>query len=276
MGEEVGRGGEVFRLHEPAAFADIGPQGMRCLRGVERGGREIGIRRGLPAEIDELQPQGRPAMAAADGRGQALRARGERRMSAVAVGDDRRRQRPGNREGRIVERHARFRLGDVGPRVAVDDLAVVGERLKAVGEALGDQECAAVFRREPFGMPLEKRRRIGPQVHGHVVDLATDARHEPGLGVRRGLVVEAADRAAIAGDGMIHLHGAEWKTVGGECVGRPEPGEFAAVVGMPPPFDEAEAVEGEGREREAAHAEPASADAGTSGVERIGLKSTLG
>jgi hypothetical protein len=41
-------------------------------------------------------------------------------------------------------------------------------------------------------------------------------------------------------------------------------------------LDEAEAVERERCNGEAAHAEPASSDAGTSGEERIGLKSTVG
>ena len=145
-----------------------------------------------------------------------------------------------------------------------------------MGEALGNQDRAAVLRREPLGMPLEKRRRIGPQIHGYVVDLATDAGDEPGFSVGRGLVVEAADRAAPPRDRVIHLHGAEWKTVGGESVGRPEPGKLAPLVGVPPPLDEAKAVERKGRDRETAHAEPASRNAGTRGAERIGLKSTVG
>src|SRR5450755_3748909 len=98
------------------------------------------------------------------------------------------RSRPLDRERRIVPAHTASRVGDVATTHLVENLAIIGERLKAVREASRDVEGLSILRAQLDAMPTAIGGRVWTQVNRHVEDGATHAAHQLGLTVGFGLI----------------------------------------------------------------------------------------
>src|SRR5216684_2269712 len=152
------------------------------------------------------------------------------RPGAVAGADDADRLRPGYRESGVVAAEARFRLGRVERRDLVEHLGVVDEALEAVGEALGHIERAPVLGIEAEAFPASVGRRARADVDDHVENGAAHAADDLGLGVRRLLVVEAAQRAGAAVIGQAFLDDGGGDAMRLELARTPDAREEATLV----------------------------------------------
>src|SRR5918992_3206845 len=77
---------------------------------------------------------------------------------------------PGDIESGVVPPHPAGVFGGVKLRHLVEDLGLVCQRLKPMGEAFGDVKHLAIVRRQFHSHPLREGRRIGPQVDDHVIN----------------------------------------------------------------------------------------------------------
>ena len=93
------------------------------------------------------------------------------------------RQRPANVESGIIKSAPSFGVRSIGCRVAVNELGVVAQGLKTVGQPLRHEQGNRVRRREMLGMPLQERGRIAAEVYDDVPDLTADARDQFHLSV---------------------------------------------------------------------------------------------
>ena len=99
----------------------------------------------------------------------------EQRPLPVPVGNHRDRQRPGQREGRIVPAKPARRFRHISRRQHVVNFARISQRLKAVGKPVGHVKLAAVtFRKFDIKM-LQICSRTGTNIDNHVVDGASRA-----------------------------------------------------------------------------------------------------
>ena len=153
--------------------------------------------------------------------------------SPVLVGDQRHRLRPRDGERRVVVAQAALAAGRVELAHLIADLGAVSERLVAVREHGRHVQRAAVILVELDGEVLQVGRRVGSQVDDHVVDRASGAAHELGLGGRRHLVVHAAQRAAPVVEGHVALGNERRNAVRLELLPAEGACEKAAVVLAP-------------------------------------------
>jgi hypothetical protein len=89
----------------------------------------------------------------------------------------RNRHRPLNADRRIVPQETAFVLGNVKVRAFIGKSSDLAEHAKPMGKPWRDIELSLVFRREFHAEPLSKRRRTGPDIHGHIKHDALDGRH---------------------------------------------------------------------------------------------------
>src|SRR5881394_2356347 len=138
--------------------------------------------------------------------------------------------------------------------MAVEQLHVVAERLKSVGEALRDQQRTTVLRGQYLRAPIEIRRRAPPQVERDVPNLAAQTGHELRFRVRRALEVQPANRASSRRIRMVDLSDPVRPTRLRELVGAEYARQEAALVADALPFDELDAAEREIVDCETLHA----------------------
>src|SRR5207247_10104271 len=125
----------------------------------------------------------------------------EGRERGVPFRDLRRRERPIDRERRVVPADAHRRRRRVRRRDQVLELGGVLQRQEAVGETGRDVQLVSPLRGELYREPPEQHRGLSPQIDDDVVDRTCDATHELRLLVRRYLQVQAAQRAATRVEG---------------------------------------------------------------------------
>jgi hypothetical protein len=161
-----------------------------------------------------------------------VRCRVEIRIVAVARVDRGHRRRPGDAEGRVVETHTVGELRPVGLAHHVEHRAVVGERLEAVRDAGRDVDRITGFGLQRHGQVSKERRRLGAQVHDHVVHPPALAAHELRLPGRRPGEVQSAQRAAkpVVRDARLHHVHADARAR--ELLPAPGAREEAALVGI--------------------------------------------
>ena len=147
----VAREQRVVTLH----LVDLDQLALRAGHHLERkvqlGARQVlgaqeGVRRRRGAEVDEdvaLVVERRPAMPALHARTPS-NPPSNAAKAEVARREARRRLGPVDRQARVVVAHAVLQPGAVGGAVLVEQLAVVGEGLEAVGAAGRDQDLALV------------------------------------------------------------------------------------------------------------------------------------
>ena len=137
---------------------------------------------------------------------------------AVLVGQHRggRRDRPGDAEIGIVPQHAAIVRRRVGARHLVEHLGVGLERAEAVREADRHEELRPVLGRNLGGDVAAEGRRAAPQIDRDVEDAPARHPDQLGLGVRRGLEMQAADRARLRRARMIVLDEFEVDAGGGQ------------------------------------------------------------
>lgn len=121
-------------------------------------------------------------------------------------------------ERRIIPAEAAGEIGRKEFRHLVKHLAIVHEALKAMGEAAGNVELAAVFGRQFKALPLAKGRRIGAHVDQDVENFADGAADQLDFGFWLRLEVEAADGAALAGERKVALRPAGVQAQPGEFI----------------------------------------------------------
>src|SRR5262249_6987833 len=119
----------------------------------------------------------------------------ERRPAPVTWGNHRHRERPLDRQARIVVQEAALRLGVVRSAHLVRNLSPILKNLVAVSETLRNVQRAPVFVVETDGVALEEGRRLRAEVDDDVEDRAARAADELHLRVRRELKMHASDRS---------------------------------------------------------------------------------
>ena len=192
VGEQRLAPGMVLGLHQPAGLADQQAQRIPGLGRAQGRCGQVGVRGRRAAEVEEGQRQRGAAMTTLQTATPRI-GRVDHRLPGVARRQACERQRPGDREARIEGVQPGIGRGDVGRRVAVEHLDIVGQRLQAVGAALRDQQRHAVVGREPLGVPLQEGRRAAAQIDRDVPDLAAQAADE--LRSRRAAAAGSAGRA---------------------------------------------------------------------------------
>src|SRR5262245_30650558 len=134
-------------------------------------------------------------------------------------------------------------LGRVELRDLVEDLAVVLEGLEAVRQSLRDvHRLAAVRAQLDREVPVE-RRGASAKVDDDVVDRATGAAHELGLGERLDLVVHSAQRPSLRIEGGAALSDAGLEAALRELAFAPRTREEPALVADRLRFDDVRAGE---------------------------------
>src|SRR5205814_811821 len=123
----------------------------------------------------------------------------------VAFGEDGIGERPLNGHMRIVPTQAARELGEIELGHLVEDLAVVGKALEAVGDSARDIQSTAIFIAQLKALPLAEGRGIAAHIHKNVENGACGAADEFDLrfGVR--LKMHAADHGALFGQGEVAL-----------------------------------------------------------------------
>jgi len=114
--------------------------------------------------------------------------------------------------------------------MAIPQLHAIGQRLEAVGEAQRDQQRPAVHRGQPFGVPVQERRRAGPQVDRRIPYLAAQAADKLGLGMRRVREVHTAHGPARGGEGVIDLGDGPSPASGPQLLGAEQTQQEAARI----------------------------------------------
>ena len=84
-----------------------------------------------------------------------------------------------------------LRFGMMGLGVQVDQLAVIGQSLEAMGKTLGNDEAGVVRLGQDNPLPGQEGRRVLAQIHSYVVDLAPKTSHHLDLRMRWMLEVES-------------------------------------------------------------------------------------
>ena len=97
---------------------------------------------------------------------------GQQLLSGVSLRDQDRWFRPGDIENRVQRTEACFGIGAVGGTVQINELGVVNQRLKAMGESGRDQKARTVSVLQDLTMPPEERWRTSSNIH-HDVKYAT-------------------------------------------------------------------------------------------------------
>ena len=126
---------------------------------------------------------------------------GDRAMPGLARDDETFGGGPLDAQSGVVPADPAGRLRHVVVRHLVEDLGVVLEGLVALCESLGDVGEALVGGGQLDAEPFDAGRRVGAQVDHDEEDRAARAADELDLGVRRLLVVQAAERVDVAGCG---------------------------------------------------------------------------
>ena len=116
-------------------------------------------------------------------------------IAAVLVRDHGRLAWPRDGESRVVPADAALAFRCIELVDEVERLGIVGQREKAVGEALGHVHHPAVLGRQLGTEALAEGRRALPQVEDRVVERPADAADDLGLGLGGKLVVHAAQRS---------------------------------------------------------------------------------
>ena len=93
-------------------------------------------------------------------------------MRLISIGPVSDRQRPGYTEARIEGIERAFCVRMICSRVQIEELAVVRERLEAVGEAFGDHQGSMIRSTQMFGVPAQETRRVSPDIDRDIEDLA--------------------------------------------------------------------------------------------------------
>ena len=122
----------------------------------------------------------------------------EERIASVALRKDRVGQRPVDAELGIVPSHAARELGLVGLGHLVEDFAYRRPASESRARSPSARRARGGSRRSAPRRASAARRRILAQIDDHVPDRAARAAHDLRLLVRRGLVVQPAQRAAAA------------------------------------------------------------------------------
>ena len=90
----------------------------------------------------------------------------------------------------------------------------------------------AVFCAQFARMPVTIGRAVGPQIDEAIEHRTADAANDLRFGMRRQLIVQAAQRAAAAMERNAALHEVSAQSLGGELVGTPQAGKKAARQGQ--------------------------------------------
>jgi len=114
-------------------------------------------------------------------------------------------QRPIDGQPGVLRVEAAFGTWLIGRSMEIQHFAVVGKRLKPVGEAFRDNEGFVIGGAEHFGVPAQKGGRIIAQVYGDIKDFAAQATHELDLGMGRALEMHATHGAANCRQGVVDL-----------------------------------------------------------------------
>ncbi|MNV65186.1 hypothetical protein D3C71_1578690 [compost metagenome] len=137
--------------------------------------------------------------------------------------------------------------------MAVQQLGMVGQGLKAVGKTGRDEQRVAVVGGQMLGMPLQKGGGALAQVHGHIPDLAAQAAHELHLGVRRLLVVHAAHGACEGCVALIDLGDGGCPACARQFIGAEQARKKAALVHQRPALHAEQSRQRQWRQGQSAH-----------------------
>jgi len=164
-------------------------------------------------------------------------------MLLVLVGDDGGFHGPADAQGGIVVADAALVFGRIKFAGEVEDLGVVLQGHETVRAALGNVDHLAVLGGEFHGDVFEERRRFLAQVDDDIVKRAADTAERLVLAFGPELVVDAAERAALAAQGIVHLHDARIEAVLRKLAFAEKAGKEAAVIAAFLEFDDKDAFD---------------------------------
>lgn len=151
-------------------------------------------------------------------------------MRPVTLGHLADRQRPADGEARVAGVQAAFRFWTVGCGVQINQLAIIGQRLEAVGKTFRNQQAPVIFRRKHRAEPVQERRRAAPQVQCHIKNFPAQTADNFDFRMGGTLKMHPPHRAGTPGQGMVDLDDWLVQPQRGKLPGTVEAGEEAAGV----------------------------------------------
>nr|WP_234028123.1 hypothetical protein [Qipengyuania aquimaris] len=112
---------------------------------------------------------------------------------------------PIDAQSRISRQKAAFVGGRIVTIMKIQQLNIIGKRLKSVGKTTGDQQTLPIVGAEVSAEGRKKRGRAATKVDSNVVNLARQTGHELGFIMRRQLEMQASHSAALSGAAVIYL-----------------------------------------------------------------------
>ena len=101
----------------------------------------------------------------------------QQRMPAISCRNFADRERPLDTQSRVGRTQPALSLGRIRRAMQVEQLDIVGERLKAVRTSRGYEECGEILRALFVNAPLQERGRASANVYRNIPHSATETTH---------------------------------------------------------------------------------------------------